>query len=141
MKYTTHNNKETFDLAYNLTNKLIGGDVIGLIGNLGAGKTVFSQGLAAGLQIKEQITSPTFVVMKIYDCHNHPTIKEFCHIDAYRLRSGQDLLALGIEDYLAEPSTLTVIEWADKVLEILPQNAKIIKIEITEEARIINTDE
>lgn len=137
MKYITNDDTETFVLAQNLAQNLNGGDVIGLVGNLGAGKTVFSQGLAKGLGVNDNVTSPTFVVMKIYDCHNHPTILQFCHIDAYRLRGGADLLALGVEDYLGEPSTLTVIEWSDKVSGVLPDKAKIINIEIRDSQRSI----
>lgn len=137
MKYVTQNNDETFALAQKISSQLNGGDVIGLVGDLGAGKTVFSQGLASGLGVREQVTSPTFVVMKVYDCHNHPTIKQLCHIDAYRLKSGNDLLSLGIEDYMGEASTLTVIEWSDRVSEILPNNAKIINITILDSQRSI----
>jgi tRNA threonylcarbamoyladenosine biosynthesis protein TsaE len=137
MQYTTNSNEETFALAQNLAKELKGGDVIGLVGDLGAGKTVFSQGLAAGLEVKEQVTSPTFVVMKVYDCNSHPTIKHLCHIDAYRLRGEADLLALGADDYLGEPSTLTVIEWADKVPALLPKGAKTINIEIRDSQRNI----
>ncbi len=137
MKYVTQNNEETFALAQKTAARMNGGDVIGLIGDLGAGKTVFSQGLAAGLGVKEYVTSPTFVVMKVYDCYNHPTIKQLCHIDAYRLKSGADLLSLGIEDYMGEASTLTVIEWSDRVSEILPNNAKIINFTILDSQRSI----
>lgn len=113
-KIITKNEKETFDFAKEFTKELKGGDVIGLLGNLGAGKTVFSQGVAKELGIKEKINSPTFVYMKIYDVKNHPTIKKFCHIDAYRLEDEAKLINIGAIEYVGEPSVLTLIEWSDK---------------------------
>lgn len=140
MRHVTNNNEETSALAQGLAKNLKGGDVIGLVGNLGAGKTVFSQGLARGLGVTDNVTSPTFVVMKVYQAHGHPSIKQLCHIDAYRLRGEADLQALGVDDYLGEPSTLTVIEWADKTPAILPEDAKIITIEIMDSRRNIKID-
>ncbi|NTU99137.1 tRNA (adenosine(37)-N6)-threonylcarbamoyltransferase complex ATPase subunit type 1 TsaE [Candidatus Falkowbacteria bacterium] len=137
MTYETHSDQETFDLAKNLAKDFKGGDVIGLIGDLGAGKTVFSKGLAAGLGVTEMVTSPTFVVMKVYECHNNPSIKLMCHIDAYRLNNEVELVNMGISDYLKEPDAITVIEWADKISTLLPKETTNISIIHSEHGRKI----
>lgn len=138
MKYITNSEQETFELAKDFGAGLKGGEVIGLSGNLGAGKSVFARGLAAGLGIKKKITSPTFVLMNVYPIKQQ-VIKYFCHIDAYRLRSETDLAAIGAKDYLGRPDTVTVVEWADKVKSLLPKNTKLIKLNnLGKEERVIN---
>jgi tRNA threonylcarbamoyladenosine biosynthesis protein TsaE len=94
--------------------------------------------LAAGLGILKTITSPTFVLMKIYKTNKHESktnlyksqIQWLCHIDAYRLKSGQDLIDIGLKDWLNQPNTIVVIEWANQVKDILPKNAIIVKIKL-----------
>jgi tRNA threonylcarbamoyladenosine biosynthesis protein TsaE len=130
MIFITKTEKQTFDLGRKIASSLRGGEVIALIGELGVGKTVFTKGLASGLGIKQTVNSPTFVVMKIY--HNpeaqtpKPNSLTLVHIDAYRLKSGDELKGIGIEDYLSRPDTVMVIEWADRVKKILPPNTKYI---------------
>ncbi len=136
-KIITKSEKETFDFAKKYAQELKGGEVIGLIGDLGAGKTVFAKGLAAGLGIKDTITSPTFVLMKIYQTGGRKNIKTLCHIDAYRVKSAQDILAIGAEEYFNRPDTVSMIEWADKVKKILPQETRIFFIESYQNKRII----
>ena len=97
MQITTNNEQATFDFAKDFAGKLKGGEIIGLIGELGAGKTVFAKGLAAGLGIKEIITSPTFVLMKIYPVTNKKNIKQLVHVDAYRVARGEELTGIGLE--------------------------------------------
>ena len=128
----TNSEKETLALAKKYAKTLKGGEIIGLIGNLGAGKTVFVKGLASGLGLKKNITSPTFVIMKPY-LVKRGKIKNFVHIDAYRLKSGQDLITIGAQEYFSQPRTLTVIEWADRVKKVLPKRTKYIKIKILED--------
>jgi len=127
VKKTTLSEKQTFNLGLKFAQNLQGGEIIGLIGELGAGKTVFIKGLSRGLGIKKTITSPTFVLMKVYQIQNKK-IKNLCHVDAYRLKSGQDLIDIGIKDYLGKSNAVTVIEWADRVKSILPKNKIIVKI-------------
>lgn len=133
MKIITKNSKETQDLAKKLLARLSGGEVLALEGDLGAGKTTFTQGLAKALGIKDKVTSPTFVLLKIYKT-KHPRIKQLVHIDAYRLNNATDLEAVGWQDYLNK-DTLVVIEWADKVKEGLPRETKWIKFELLEDER------
>ena len=149
MKITTQSEKQTLNLGKKFASELNGGEVIGFIGELGTGKTVFIKGLAKGLNIKKTITSPTFVLMKVYpvkSCEagsstakfnrvnpilNHKSkILNFCHVDAYRLKNGQDLIDIGIKDWIGQPNTITVIEWADQVKNILPKNKILVKIRL-----------
>jgi len=118
MEEITKNEKETFEFAKKYASKLKGGEILGLVGNLGSGKTVFSKGIAAGLGIKEEITSPTFVYMKIYEVENHSNIKKLCHIDAYRIENEQTIIDIGVLEYFNNPSVVTVIEWVDKFSQL-----------------------
>lgn len=122
-EYITNNHEETTALGEQLGKTCQGGEVILLLGNLGAGKTCFTQGIARGLGIKNKVNSPTFNLMKVYK------IKKgvLCHIDAYRLNSGKDLISIGLDDYLEKKDAIVVIEWAEKVKDIWPKNK--IKIE------------
>lgn len=101
--------------------------VIGLEGDLGSGKTTFIQGLAQGLGIKEPITSPTFVILKMIELKQGKW-NYFYHIDCYRISNPEDLLDLDFKEIINQPS-IVVIEWAERVKEILPQNARWIKFE------------
>jgi len=125
-KIITNNEEETFRLGFALGQKCGGGEIFALYGDLGAGKTKLLQGLASGLGIKDKVNSPTFNILKIYKSRG--AVKTFCHIDAYRLNSGQDLAVLGAEEFFNSPDTVTAIEWAERVEEILPPGKKIIKI-------------
>jgi len=140
MRFISHSEKQTFNLAKKMARQITGGQVIGLIGGLGAGKTVFTKGLAAGLDIKKTITSPTFVLMRIYPVKCYQLIKTFVHIDAYRLKKIENLIAIGAVEYFNRPNTITVIEWADKIKPILPKRTKFVKITITinKDTRTIN---
>ncbi len=128
-KYTIKSLSDTNNLAQKIAEKLKGGEVIALIGNLGAGKTTFVQCLAKNLGVKQTVNSPTFNIIKIYSTSNdNKKISQLVHIDAYRLNSAEELKALGVEEYLDNYETVTVIEWAGKVKNVLP--AKVIKIKI-----------
>lgn len=128
-KIITKNAEETFAFAKDLVKTLNGGEVIALSGDLGAGKTVFCQGLAAGLGVTENVNSPTFVIMKVYSIKNEKLIiNNFVHIDAYRLVSEEDIKAIGAEEYFSRADTVTVIEWPENIKNILPQNTITFKI-------------
>jgi tRNA threonylcarbamoyladenosine biosynthesis protein TsaE len=133
--------KETYQIAAKLARKLKGGEIIALEGNLGAGKTVFVKGLARAFGIKQHVTSPTFVLMKIYEIGNRKyEIRNLVHVDCYRLDEPQELFYLGIEEYLNKKETMVIIEWADKIKKYLKKFKKVIwiKIEIKDEERIFN---
>ncbi len=131
MKRITKSAKETGSFAKGIAAKLKGGEVLCLIGDLGAGKTAFTKGLAAGLGVKNIITSPTFVLMKVYGAKNGK-ISTLCHIDAYRLSDGQALMEIGADDYFNDNKCVTVIEWADRVKGIWPKGAIEVSFKILE---------
>ncbi|MEW6610071.1 MAG: tRNA (adenosine(37)-N6)-threonylcarbamoyltransferase complex ATPase subunit type 1 TsaE [Patescibacteria group bacterium] len=115
---------ETMRLAHQFALRLRGGDIVALIGPLGAGKTTFVQGLARALGIKKLITSPTFILLKSYRL-NKPFhhIIVLTHVDCYRLHNAQQLIDVGIQDHFDNPHTITVIEWADRMISIIPSRA------------------
>ena len=106
---------ETHALARQLAADAHAGEVWALVGDLGAGKTHFVQGIAAGLDAPGPVTSPTFTLVHEYPGGRLPLY----HFDFYRLRTADELLALGWEEY-ADGDGLTVVEWADKFPELLP---------------------
>ncbi len=128
MKITTKSEKETFAFAFDLAKKIKGGEVYGLSGDLGAGKTVFVRGFCAGLGIKKGVSSPTFVLMKIYPVKKNEKIKQICHIDAYRLKTKKDLEAIGAQDYFGRSDIVCFIEWPEIVRVFYK---KIIQIKIS----------
>lgn len=136
MEYTSNSDKDTKRFAKDFAKTLKGGEVLGLIGNLGAGKTTFTQGLAKAFGITYTVTSPTFVLMKVYPVKHH-LIKQLCHIDAYRITSHEDLVAIGAIDYIEAKDCITIIEWADKIESLLPTTAHVITFTQLNTKRII----
>ncbi|MBT4209606.1 MAG: tRNA (adenosine(37)-N6)-threonylcarbamoyltransferase complex ATPase subunit type 1 TsaE [Candidatus Komeilibacteria bacterium] len=130
-EYIAKNQAATEEIATKLATELKGGELLALSGNLGAGKTVFVQALAKALGIEENITSPTFVLMKIYDIE-HQAANKFVHVDCYRLSTQEDLFEIGLGDYLNYDNIIVAIEWADKIAN-LPDTAIKIHIELIED--------
>jgi len=95
--------------------------VVGLYGNLGAGKTTFVQTVARALGVMETVNSPTFLIFKRYALHGS-CYTNLIHVDAYRLKSSEELRKLRFDELLADPKNLILIEWADKVSDILPSD-------------------
>jgi tRNA threonylcarbamoyladenosine biosynthesis protein TsaE len=95
--------------------------VVGLYGDLGSGKTTFTKAVAKILGAKGNITSPTFVIEKIYPIL-HPFFTKLVHIDAYRLESAEELRKLSWDEVLTNPKNLVLIEWPENVASILPEN-------------------
>lgn len=132
-QYQTFSEKETKNLAKKLAKKLRG--VIALFGELGAGKTIFIQGFAQGLKIKDKIISPTFVLIRQ---HQIPKTKKILyHIDLYRLEKEKDFHSLGLEEILSNHKNIVLIEWADKAENILPKETTRIDIKKDANKRII----
>ncbi|MBZ1348915.1 MAG: tRNA (adenosine(37)-N6)-threonylcarbamoyltransferase complex ATPase subunit type 1 TsaE [Candidatus Liptonbacteria bacterium] len=101
--------------------------IIALIGDLGAGKTVFIKGLMQGLGIKKKIVSPTFIIFRrLNNAYNRGAIY---HIDAYRLKKEKDILSLGFKQILAGPKNIVIIEWAERIKKSVPSGAIWIKLE------------
>lgn len=106
--------------------------VLALQGDLGAGKTALTKALAKKLGITDDITSPTFVVMKTYPITNDTRFKNLSHIDAYRIEDVDEMRILRFEELLADKERLIVIEWPEHVRKLLPEHTLYIKIEITD---------
>ncbi len=109
-EYVTHSERETFLLARNLAKGFKGKEVVLLIGELGAGKTVFAKGIASGLGLKDihQVCSPSFTIVNIYQAKY-----AIYHVDLYRLGNNREIVELGLEDYLGEG--VVIIEWGEKI--------------------------
>jgi tRNA threonylcarbamoyladenosine biosynthesis protein TsaE len=114
----THSAAQTFALGKRLGRLLQPGDVICLEGDLGSGKTCLTQGIGAGMQVLGTINSPTFVYINEHACR-HAELYLY-HVDLYRIRDFSEAFALGLEDYMYDDG-VTVIEWAERASEILPQ--------------------
>ncbi|HDQ22726.1 MAG TPA: tRNA (adenosine(37)-N6)-threonylcarbamoyltransferase complex ATPase subunit type 1 TsaE [Candidatus Uhrbacteria bacterium] len=128
---TIKTEKDTQKFAAKLAKSLKGGEIIALAGDLGAGKTTLTQYLAKALGVKKNITSPTFVLMKVYPISNIKySISKIVHVDCYRLDEPQELFYLGIEEYLNKENTVVIIEWADKIKKYLKKFKNIIWLKI-----------
>lgn len=101
--------------------------VVALEGELGAGKTTFTQGFAKTLGIKNRMVSPTFLIFREYPMKNK-NFSYFYHADVYRIRSPKELAVLGFKNILAEPRNIVLIEWADRIKELLPKD--VIRVEL-----------
>ena len=140
---TSKNLEDTKKLAISFLQKLRpaknGATVVCLSGDLGAGKTAFIKELGVLLGIrKEEITSPTFVIEKIYGI-NHKDFHHLIHIDAYRIEESHELVTLGWNEIVADKKNLICIEWPEKIKDILPKETNNIKFEfINEETRNIS---
>ena len=126
MKVISKSLVDTEEIAKNFVEKLSFGVhenacVVGLYGDLGSGKTTFTKAVAKILGAKENITSPTFVIEKIYPIL-HSFFTKLVHIDAYRLESPEELKKLSWNETLANPKNLILIEWPENVFGILPEN-------------------
>ncbi len=112
--------------------------VIALEGELGAGKTTFTQAFADALGVDGRVKSPTFVLMKHYNLSNTPNYETLYHLDCYRLQDSNDLGPLGIGELLKRPGAIVLIEWAERVADILPTSYWRIRIEhVSEQGRNI----
>ncbi len=117
---------ETFEYAKKLAEKLPGGSVILLSGDLGVGKTVFAKGFAKGLGIDAPVTSPTFTIMQVYDSGRLPLY----HFDVYRIEDEEEMVEVGFEDYIYGDG-ISLIEWPEKIEGLIPKDA--IKVTISKD--------
>lgn len=113
----TFSPEETFELGRRIGEKAKPGEVFTLIGDLGVGKTVFTQGMAAGLGITEPVSSPTFTILQVYEEGRCP----FYHFDVYRIGDLSEMDEIGYEDCFYGEG-VSLIEWADLIEEILPEH-------------------
>lgn len=124
MRVETRSAQETFALGERLGRSAQPGQVYALIGGLGVGKTVFTQGLATGLGIREPVCSPTFTILQVYGGGRLP----FYHFDVYRIGDVEEMEEIGYEDCFYGQG-VCLVEWADLVMEILPPDVVFVRIE------------
>ncbi|MCL4104635.1 UNVERIFIED_CONTAM: hypothetical protein GTU68_004589 [Idotea baltica] len=128
MKKTLASEKETRAFGAEIAADLKPGDVLGLIGQLGAGKTHFSQGIVSGLDSDESVTSPTFTLVNEYHDGKLPIF----HFDFYRMEDADEVLKIGWDEFLDEPGIL-VVEWADKFPELMPEDTTWFRFKIEDD--------
>lgn len=124
MVIETWSPEETFAVGEKLGKEAKAGEIYTLNGDLGVGKTVFTQGVAKGLEIDEPVNSPTFTIVQVYEEGRMP----FYHFDVYRIGDVEEMDEIGYEDYFYGEG-LCIIEWAELILDIIPEHAKKITIE------------
>ena len=124
MVIETRSLEETFETGRKLGEKAVPGQVFTLMGDLGVGKTVFTQGLARGLGIQEPVSSPTFTIVQVYEEGRLP----FYHFDVYRIGDVEEMDEVGYDDYIMGDG-VSLIEWADLIEEILPEKRTEVRIE------------
>lgn len=129
LKLISNNPEETSEIGKYIGELLKSGDIVCLIGDLGAGKTTLTKAIAVGLEIDDYVTSPTFTLVNEYDGKYHVN-----HFDVYRVSDVDEILDIGFEEYIYSDS-VTIIEWANLIREILPKD--VINIEIK---RNLDTD-
>jgi tRNA threonylcarbamoyladenosine biosynthesis protein TsaE len=117
MTTTTRSAEETKGIAANLAQELQGGEFISLIGDLGAGKTTFTQGLVAALGSTARVKSPTFTVMNEYPVQSHPSIRRVVHCDLYRFTKTNEIGALELDEY-RRPDTVIIAEWPNILADV-----------------------
>ena len=134
MKRIAKTKKDTTEIAKMFLSKILlegrprGARVVGLSGNLGAGKTTFVKAVAKHLSIKEVVNSPTFVIIKRYPIKKKGAHKFLFHLDAYRLKNARELMALGWKEILADDKNLVFIEWPENVTKAMPKKTRHIRI-------------
>ncbi len=124
MVFETFSAEETFALGEKLGRMAQAGEVYSLVGDLGVGKTVFTQGFAHGLGIDEPVNSPTFTILQIYESGRLPLY----HFDVYRIEDPDEMEEIGCEDFFYGDG-VSMVEWADRIREIMPEGCREIRIE------------
>lgn len=146
--FVTHEAKETKEIGKKFAEKLRGGDVVALYGELGSGKTTFVQGLAKGLGVRRRIISPTFIIVRRYEFKAQSArlaplasqgaakrAKLFYHVDLYRIEDEGNLQGLGLEEIIGDKNAIVAIEWAEKLGRLLPKNRWDIWFEFLDEGK------
>lgn len=123
----SESDRETEAIGQRLAGQLRPGMVVALEGDLGAGKTVLSRGIARGLGIEEPVTSPTFTVVQEYTC---PGGLLLYHLDMYRIDDETAALAFGIEEFLYAPDGVTVVEWPERIAGLLGEDAATARVRL-----------
>lgn len=107
--------------------------ILALSGELGSGKTTFTQFLAQELGVKDYVTSPTFVIEKKYRCAAGQPFKQLVHLDCYRLNQSEEMLQLDWQEIVGDPNNLIIVEWPERISELLPPGAKKLEFKFVDE--------
>ena len=124
IEFDSETPKDTYEFGKKLAKDAKPGQVYTLNGDLGAGKTVFAKGFAAGLGIEDTVSSPTFTILQVYDKGKYPLY----HFDVYRIADSSEMDEIGFDEYVFSDG-ISLIEWADNIEDILP--ARYIRVDIT----------
>ena len=124
IEFDSETPKDTYEFGKKLAKEAKPGQVYTLNGDLGAGKTVFAKGFAAGLGIEDTVSSPTFTILQVYDKGKYPLY----HFDVYRIADSSEMDEIGFDEYVFSDG-ISLIEWADNIEDILP--ARYIRVDIT----------
>ncbi len=119
-KIISHSEAETEKIAFDLASSLQPGVVLTLNGDLGAGKTVFARGFARGLGVEEAVSSPTYTIAQEYSL---PEGKRLYHLDLYRISSAESGLAFGVDEFFNDPKAFALVEWPERVGDVIPEDA------------------
>lgn len=136
----THSPKETKEFGQEIARKIFKegpqerATVLSLVGDLGSGKTTFVQGFAYEANIRNKITSPTYVIMKNYSLKKEG-FDNLYHIDTYRISGSEGVRGLGLGSILNDPSNIILVEWGDRIDGLLPENKKIVRFEYMDKKR------
>lgn len=125
MEYISKNIRQTINIAKNIASHFTGGEIILLSGELGAGKTAFTKGVAEALEIKALITSPTFTIMNMYSSGK----LILYHFDMYRIEDSRDILELGFDEYIGNLNGVCCVEWFNQTPDLF-KNKKCIKVDL-----------
>ena len=126
--FISNNLEDTIEFAYNLAKNSKAGSIYCLEGDLGVGKTIIAKGMGRFFNLKENITSPTFTILKTYNLDNK-SIKRFYHFDLYRINNIDELINIGFEECINDKDAIILIEWPEIAYELLPKS--IIRINIS----------
>ena len=127
IELTSNSEEETFAIGKRIAGLLAGGSIAALRGTLGSGKTCLARGIACGLGISENLTSPTYTIISEYQNEHSPTLY---HIDAYRLNNDEDFDQLGGSEII-NGTGISIIEWSERIQKSLPDNTITVTLEIT----------
>lgn len=116
----TQSLERTQEVAKEVLQSLVDTNVLTLYGNLGSGKTTFAQGIGRAVGLTQKMISPTFVIVRSYDIH-YKTFKKLYHIDLYRIDNPDEVIDLGVVDFMKDKENLLIIEWAEKMGEYVPE--------------------
>jgi tRNA threonylcarbamoyladenosine biosynthesis protein TsaE len=126
MDFFSRSPEETKKIAADFARTLHGGELVSLCGELGSGKTSFVKGIAKALGVEEEVRSPTFTLMQVFETR-HPCVIYVVHVDAYRLRRPDELKELGLQEWFGRTDTAIFIEWPERLEGVLPTPTRTVR--------------